>query len=69
MPCCASSWRATGSWSWARIPERDGESFNIDVGDGSSRDIDFLIAYSREIPGADWGHIGLVGHCAAPMRR
>jgi hypothetical protein len=41
-----------------------GESFNVDAGQGSFRDIDFLIAHASRLPQADWNHIGLAGHSA-----
>jgi predicted dienelactone hydrolase len=44
--------------------EQSGRSFNIDVKQGSSRDIEFLIAHARRLPYVDWNHIGLMGHSA-----
>jgi hypothetical protein len=44
--------------------EASGESFNIDAGQGSFRDIEFLIAHASRFPRADWKHIGLAGHSA-----
>jgi len=42
--------------------QRGGDSFNTDGRDRSARDVEFLIAYSRQLPGVDWSHVGLVGH-------
>lgn len=44
--------------------EQSGKSFNTDNREGSAGDLDFLIAYARQLPGVDWGHVGLVGHSA-----
>jgi pimeloyl-ACP methyl ester carboxylesterase len=44
--------------------EQSGKSFNTDNREGSARDLAFLIAYARQLPGVDWGHVGLVGHSA-----
>jgi pimeloyl-ACP methyl ester carboxylesterase len=42
--------------------KRNGKSFTTDGEEGSARDLEFLIAYARQLPGVDWGHIGVVGH-------
>jgi tetratricopeptide (TPR) repeat protein len=42
--------------------EPRGSSFNVDGGRTSARDMGFLIAYARRFPGADWNHVGVVGH-------
>src|SRR5262245_41459489 len=44
--------------------DQSGKSFNTDNREGSARDLDFLIAYARQLPNVDWKHIGLVGHSA-----
>jgi pimeloyl-ACP methyl ester carboxylesterase len=40
----------------------DGSSLTTDGVDGSGRDLGFLIAHARQVPGVDWGHVGVVGH-------
>jgi dienelactone hydrolase len=40
----------------------DGSSLSTDGQEGSARDLEFLIAYARQLPGVDWNHVGLVGH-------
>jgi len=44
--------------------DQSGKSFNTDNREGSAHDLDFLIAYARQLPNVDWKHIGLVGHSA-----
>jgi hypothetical protein len=44
--------------------QANGGSFNVDAGQGSFRDIEFLIAHASRFPQADWNHIGLAGHSA-----
>jgi dienelactone hydrolase len=44
--------------------EPTGKSFNTDCREASVRDLGFLIAYARELPNVDWGHVGIVGHSA-----
>lgn len=44
--------------------DRTGKSLNTDNREGSFRDLDFLIAYARTLPLADWNRIGLIGHSA-----
>ncbi len=39
-----------------------GDTLAVDGGDGSARDLEFLIAHARRQPNVDWQHIGLVGH-------
>jgi pimeloyl-ACP methyl ester carboxylesterase len=39
-----------------------GESFGVDGGHTSARDMEFLIATARQIPGVDWNHVGVIGH-------
>jgi dienelactone hydrolase len=39
-----------------------GTSFGVDGGHTSARDMDFLVAFARQIPAADCNHIGVVGH-------
>jgi dienelactone hydrolase len=39
-----------------------GASLEVDGGQGSARDLEFLIAYARRMQNVDWHHIGLVGH-------
>src|SRR5262245_33497646 len=46
------------------FPDQSGQSFNTDNREGSAGDMEFLIAYSRQVPNADWNRIGLVGHSA-----
>jgi pimeloyl-ACP methyl ester carboxylesterase len=46
------------------FPQASGKSFNTDNQDGSHRDLDFLIAYARQLPNVDWKHVGLIGHSA-----
>ncbi len=41
---------------------RNGESLSTDGTEGSARDLEFLIAHARRLPGVDWNHVGLVGH-------
>jgi len=40
----------------------DGSSFGVDGHLTSARDIEFLIAYARQMPGVDWNHVGIIGH-------
>ena len=40
----------------------DGTSLGTGPVEGSARDLEFLIAQARKLPGVDWEHIGLVGH-------
>ncbi|HET7504895.1 MAG TPA: hypothetical protein VFK02_27920 [Kofleriaceae bacterium] len=40
----------------------DGSSFNIDGRDGSLEDMQFLAAWARRLPWADWTRIAVVGH-------
>lgn len=42
--------------------KRDGSSLAPDGEEGSARDLGFLIAHARRVPGADWGRVGVVGH-------
>lgn len=42
--------------------KRDGRSLAPDGEEGSARDLGFLVAHARQIPGADWGRVGVVGH-------
>jgi pimeloyl-ACP methyl ester carboxylesterase len=42
--------------------EPRGSSFNVDGGRTSGGDMGFLIAHARQLPGADWSHVGVVGH-------
>jgi pimeloyl-ACP methyl ester carboxylesterase len=42
--------------------EPRGSSFNVDGGRTSGRDMAFLIAHARQLPGADWNHVGVIGH-------
>lgn len=42
--------------------DASGKSFNVDGKEGSCRDFEFLIAYSRQLTNVDWNHIGIVGH-------
>jgi pimeloyl-ACP methyl ester carboxylesterase len=44
--------------------DQSGTSFNTDNREGSARDLDFLIAFARQLPNVDWGRIGLIGHSA-----
>jgi pimeloyl-ACP methyl ester carboxylesterase len=44
--------------------EPSGKSFNTDNREGSARDLAFLGAYARQLPGVDWGHVAVVGHSA-----
>jgi dienelactone hydrolase len=44
--------------------EPRGSSFNVDGGRTSARDMEFLIAYARQLPDVDWNHIGVIGHSA-----
>jgi pimeloyl-ACP methyl ester carboxylesterase len=39
-----------------------GQSLAVDGGEGSARDLEFLIAHARRQPNVDWQHIGLIGH-------
>jgi hypothetical protein len=39
-----------------------GESFGVDGGHTSAHDMEFLIASARQLPGADWNHVGVIGH-------
>ena len=41
-----------------------GATFNIDGGEGSARDMAFLIGYASRLPFADWNHIAVAGHSA-----
>ncbi|MBK7403378.1 MAG: hypothetical protein IPJ41_01775 [Phycisphaerales bacterium] len=40
----------------------DGSSFNIDAQEGSARDLELLVRVACEEWGAEWEHIGMVGH-------
>jgi pimeloyl-ACP methyl ester carboxylesterase len=42
--------------------KRDGRSLAPDGEEGSARDLAFLVAHARQVPGADWGRVGVVGH-------
>ena len=42
-----------------------GRFFDMGSGDGSARDLEFLIAYGGRLPNVDWRHIGLVGGAIA----
>ncbi len=42
--------------------EPTGQSFNVDGGSTSARDLAFLIAYARRLPFVNWERIGLIGH-------
>lgn len=42
--------------------KRDGSSLAPDGEEGSARDLAFLVAHARQIPGADWSRVGMVGH-------
>jgi hypothetical protein len=44
------------------FPKRDGSSLSTDGQEGSARDLGFLAAHARQLPGADWGRVGAVGH-------
>lgn len=44
--------------------DQSGKSFNTDNREGSLGDFAFLIALTQTLPGADWNHIGIVGHSA-----
>jgi pimeloyl-ACP methyl ester carboxylesterase len=44
------------------FPKRNGSSLAPDGEEGSARDLAFLVAHARQIPGADWGRVGVVGH-------
>jgi pimeloyl-ACP methyl ester carboxylesterase len=39
-----------------------GQSLAVDGGEGSARDLEFLIAHARRQPNVDWQHIGVIGH-------
>jgi pimeloyl-ACP methyl ester carboxylesterase len=39
-----------------------GASFGVDGGHTSARDMEFLVAAARQLPGVDWGHVGVIGH-------
>jgi pimeloyl-ACP methyl ester carboxylesterase len=41
-----------------------GTTFNIDGGEGSAREMAFLIGYASRLPYADWGHVAIAGHSA-----
>ena len=40
----------------------DGSSFGVDGSETSVRDLEFLIAYAKQLPGVDWNHISVIGH-------
>ena len=42
--------------------EPSGASFNVDGKQTSARDMEFLIAYAKQLPNADWHHVGVIGH-------
>jgi len=42
--------------------QKDDSTFNVDGGQTSARDFEFLIAYASRLPGVDWHHIGVMGH-------
>jgi len=44
--------------------EQSGKGLHTDNREGSAADMAFLIAYARQLPGVDWGHVGVVGHSA-----
>ena len=46
-----------------------GTTFNIDAGEGSAREMAFLIGYASRLPYADWGHVAIAGHSAGRRRR
>lgn len=46
------------------FPEADGSGFGVDAGDGSVRDIEFLIRFVSRRPFVDWSRIALAGHSA-----
>ncbi len=41
-----------------------GVTLNIDGGEGSARDMAFLIGYASRLPFADWNHVAVAGHSA-----
>ena len=42
--------------------DQRGQTLAVDGGEGSARDLEFLIAHARRQPNVDWQHIGLIGH-------
>ena len=42
--------------------DQSGETLAVDGGEGSARDLEFLIAHARRQPNVDWQHIGVAGH-------
>ncbi|HEX5272434.1 MAG TPA: tetratricopeptide repeat protein, partial [Gemmataceae bacterium] len=42
--------------------EPGGSSFGVDGKHTSAADMQFLAAYARQLPGADWSRVGVVGH-------
>jgi hypothetical protein len=44
--------------------EPSGASFNVDGKHTSTRDMQFLIGYAKQLPNVDWQHVGVIGHSA-----
>jgi tetratricopeptide (TPR) repeat protein len=42
--------------------QRTDSTFNVDGGQTSARDFEFLIAYASRLPGVDWQHVAVMGH-------
>jgi predicted dienelactone hydrolase len=42
--------------------EPSGASLNVDGKQTSARDMQFLIGYAKQLPNADWHHVGVIGH-------
>jgi hypothetical protein len=42
--------------------EPDGSSFNVDGKQTSAGDVQFLVAFAKQLANADWNHVGVIGH-------